>query len=72
MGETVSLIRDITRTLISTFPWNTNNAENDLDQQNISVLVFYLSCKVDDKKDSTVFPGLVIKKVTEKAEQRIS
>lgn len=72
MGEIVNLIWNITHTLISTFLWKTNNFENNLDQQNISVLGFYLSCNVDDKKDSTVFPSLVIKKVTEKAEQRIS
>lgn len=72
MGEIVNLIWNITHTLISAFLWKTNNFENNLDQQNISVLGFYLSCNVDDKKDSTVFPGLVIKKVMEKAEQRIS
>lgn len=53
-GETGSLIHDITlqgcTTLISEFLWNANNSKGNLDQQNISVLVFYLSHKDDDKK----------------------
>lgn len=71
----MSLIWDITLQGCATyfnlcFSVNAKNSESNLDQQNISVLVFYPSHKVDDKRDSSVFTGLIIKKVAEKAEQR--
>ena len=64
--------KGVPHALISAFLWNVNSSESNLEQQNISVLVFYLSRKAVDKKDYSVFICFIIKKVAEKAEQKIS